>query len=411
MKLKVLAQKAKAATLILQGKTEMERVRALKAIAELLRVKADHILSENQKDVRAAQSAGLSSALIDRLVLSVKHIEAMAMSCEVIADFEQVVGQITEERTRADGLVIQKQRIPIGVIAMIFESRPNVVIDGAALSMKSGNAIILKGGKEAQHSNLALFQLVQEAISPYLPVDSVALIETREEVDELLKLSQFVDLMVPRGGEKLIKYVKAHATMPVVAHDRGLCHIYVHSDADIQQVSEIVMNAKTQRPGVCNAMETLLVHEKFPVGALTALMEELMQKGVEIHGCEKSFKLLPGLLSASEVDFDTEWLDLKMSLKIVKDEWEAIEHIQSHGSHHTEAILSKTPYVIELFMNNIDASCIAINASTRFNDGGELGLGAELGISTSKLHAYGPMGAKEMTTTRFVVRGSGHVRT
>jgi glutamate-5-semialdehyde dehydrogenase len=276
------------------------------------------------------------------------------------------------------------------VIGMIFESRPNVVVDGAALAIKSGNAIILKGGKEAQHSNRVLFEIIKKAIASVLPEGAVNLIETREDVSELLKLNQYIDLMVPRGGSALIQHVKAHATMPVVAHDKGLCHMYVHSDCNVD-ATKIVLNAKVQRPGVCNALETLILNENYPKNA--ELIQALKDAGVEIKEA-----------------YDTEWLDKKISLKYVKNEHEAIEHIKKYSSHHTEAILAQDPKVIEEFLNSLDASCIAINASTRFNDGGELGLGAELGISTSKLHAYGPMGAQEMTTTRFIVTGKGHVR-
>jgi glutamate-5-semialdehyde dehydrogenase len=263
------------------------------------------------------------------------------------------------------------------------------------LAIKSGNAIILKGGKEAQHSNRKLFEIIHEATSSVLPEGSISLIETREDVAEMLKLDNYIDLMVPRGGSTLIQYVKQHATMPVVAHDKGLCHLYVHEDCAVDAAA-IVVNAKVQRPGVCNALETLLLNEKYPHN--DAILSALKNCGVEIKH------------PATEEDYSTEWLDKKISLKYVKNSNEAIEHIKKYSSHHTEAILAQDQTVIEEFLNQLDASCIAINASTRFNDGGELGLGAELGISTSKLHAYGPMGASEMTTTRFIVTGQGHIR-
>jgi len=405
-----LAKKAKAAALQLPACSEAQRQKALRAIAANLRAGTDELMAENFKDVTAARAANLGSALIDRLALGVKQIEAMARACEEIAAAPAVVGMIVESQTRPDGLIIQKQRIPLGVIGMIFESRPNVVIDGAALAIKSGNAIILKGGKEAQFSNAWLAKAVVASLKGILPENGVTLIETRDEVTELLKLRQYIDLMVPRGGEKLIRYVRENATMPVVAHDRGLCHLYIHSDADVDQVESIVLNAKVQRPSACNAMETLLVHKDFPQSALITTLTALRQQNVEIHACPRSQTLIAGIQSAVEADYNTEWLDYKMSLKIVDSADEALKHIQEHGTQHTEAVLTKNSKVIEQFLNGIDASCLAINASTRFNDGGELGLGAELGISTSKLHAYGPMGAKEMTTTRFIVRGDGHVR-
>lgn len=385
-----LAKKAKDASLKLQGLSEEMRLTALDAIAKTIQSHKNEILTENKKDLDEAAKNNLGSALVQRLTLTDKDIAALASMCQEVAGQKQVIGMITESHTRADGLLVQKQRIPIGVIGMIFESRPNVVVDGAALAIKSGNAIILKGGKEAQYSNRILFELIQKATASVLPEGSVSLIETREDVAEILKLDAYIDLMVPRGGNSLIKYVKANATMPVVAHDKGLCHMYVHSDCAVDAV-KIVINAKTQKPSACNALETLILNESYPKNK--EIIQALKDAGVEIHE-----------------DYDTEWLDNKISIKMVKTYQEAINHIKQHSSHHTEAVLAQDPKVIEEFMNSLDASCIAINASTRFNDGGELGLGAELGISTSKLHAYGPMGAQEMTTQRFIVTGNGHVR-
>ena len=390
-----IAKQAKDASLKLQGLPEEMRLTALDAISKALLTHQDQILKANKIDLEEAQKNNLSKSLIDRLTITEKSILSLSVMCTDVANQKQVVGVISEEHLRADGLLIQKQRIPLGVIGMIFESRPNVVVDGAALAIKSGNAIILKGGKEAQHTNRVLFEVIKNATSSVLPDGSISLIETREDVAELLKLNTYIDLMVPRGGSSLIQYVKANATMPVVAHDKGLCHLYVHSDCNIDAV-QVILNAKTQRPGVCNALETLILHKDYPKN--NEILAALQKSGVEIKN------------PASDEDFQTEWLDLKLSLKIVENEKEAIEHIKRYSSHHTEAILAQDPKVIEEFMNSLDASCIAINASTRFNDGGELGLGAELGISTSKLHAYGPMGAKEMTTTRFIVTGHGHIR-
>lgn len=390
-----LAKKAKDASLKLQGLSEEMRLTALDAISKALLTHKDEILAENKKDLEEARKNNLSTAMVDRLTLTDKSILGLSVMCTEVANQKQVVGMIVESHTRQDGLVIQKQRIPLGVIGMIFESRPNVVVDGAALAIKSGNAIILKGGKEAQYSNRKLFEVIHNATVSVLPEGSVNLIETREDVAEILKLSQYIDLMVPRGGSALINYVKANATMPVVAHDKGLCHLYVHEDCTYDAKS-VVLNAKTQRPGVCNALETLILHEKYPKN--DEIIQGLKDAGVEIKH------------PATVDDYATEWLDKKISLKYVKNHHEAIEHIKKYSSHHTESVLAQDPKVIEDFMNSLDASCIAINASTRFNDGGELGLGAELGISTSKLHAYGPMGAAEMTTTRFIVTGKGHIR-
>lgn len=386
-----IAQRAKQTALKLQSLSEDHRIKALHALGHALEKNSAKILDANVKDLADAKKNKLSSAMIDRLTLTEKSIHGLKQMCDSIAAQPRVVGQIIEEVTRPNGLRIQKQRIPIGVIGMIFESRPNVVIDGAALAIKSGNAIILKGGKEAQFSNRALMDVIEESVNNILPEGSVSLIETREDVAELLKLNQFIDLMVPRGGSALIDHVRKNATMPVVAHDKGLCHIYVHKDADVNRVIPIVLNAKVSRPGVCNAVETLLLHKDYP--EKEKVIEALKAEGVEIRE-----------------EYDTEYLDKIISLKVVNDENEAISHIQKHGSHHTEAILAKDYKVIEMFLNSLDASAIVVNASTRFNDGGELGLGAELGISTSKLHAYGPMGAKEMTTTRFLVTGNGQIR-
>jgi glutamate-5-semialdehyde dehydrogenase len=403
-----LAIRAKKATLLLQTLGEEQRLMALESLAHtLVRFKSD-ILSENEKDLIEAKKNHLSSALIDRLTLNEKSIELLSTMCKDVALQEQVVGTIVDEYKRPNGLIIQKQRIPLGVIGMVFESRPNVMIDGAALAIKSGNALILKGGKEAYHSNKFLFEVITRALHGILPEGTISLIETREDVAQLLKLHEYIDLMVPRGGSALINYVRKNATMPVVAHDKGLCHLYVHEDADKFMVTPIILNAKTQRPSACNALESLLLHEKYP--GIFEVIKSLIEAHVEVRGCQKTCLIHPEVKASCEEDYHQEYLDKIISVKIVKNEDEALDHIQKHTSHHTEGIISRSEDIIEKFLNSLDASVIVVNASTRFNDGGELGLGAELGISTSKLHAYGPMGAKEMTTTRFLVRGNGQVR-
>ncbi len=403
-----IAKLAKKATTSIQSLPEEQRLMALESIAVALTHLQDEILNENKKDLAEAHKNQLSEAIIDRLTLTEKSIQSLAEMCRDVADQEQVVGTIVEEYTRPNGLLIQKQRIPLGVIGMIFESRPNVVVDGAALAIKSGNAIILKGGKEAHHSNRKLFEIIHTAVERILPAGAVSLIETREDVTELLKLHKYIDLMVPRGGSALIEYVRKNATMPVVAHDKGLCHLYVHEDAETSKVIPIILNAKTQRPGVCNALESLLLNENYPQNK--EIISALVEAGVEVRGCDKTIDLNPKVLMATHIDYDTEYLAKIISVRIVNSLDEAITHIQAHSSHHTEAILAQDSAVIEKFLNSLDASALVVNASTRFNDGGELGLGAELGISTSKLHAYGPMGAKEMTTTRFLVKGNGQTR-
>ena len=403
-----LAKKTKQASTLLQGLSEETRVLALKKISEEILKNKIIILDQNQIDLEEARENKISAANIDRLTLTEKAVNNLAQMCLDVAAQPQVTGVIDREYERPNGLQIKIQRIPLGVVAMIFESRPNVVVDGIALAIKSGNAIILKGGKEAAHSNKCLFEICKQAVENILPEFSFSLVETREDVNELLKLDQYIDLVVPRGGSALVRHVKENARMPVVAHDKGLCHMYVHADAEVESTISIVLNAKTQRIGVCNSLESLILHEKFK--GITKVIEALLQAGVEIRGDEVSQKINKSILRATEEDYHTEYLNMIISLKIVPDEKSALAHIKEHSSHHTEAILAQDPKVIELFLNSLDSSCLTVNASTRFNDGGELGLGAELGISTSKLHAYGPMGAREMTTTRFLVYGKGHIR-
>ncbi len=390
--------------------TEEQRNLALKNIAKLLESNINNIIIENKKDLESAREQNLSQALIDRLKLDETRIRGIISSVEAIALQPQVVGEIVESTTRQDGLIINKQRIPIGVIGMIFESRPNVVIDCSCLAIKSGNSIILKGGKEAHHSNLALVKIVKDAIKDILPYNSVQLISTREDVSNLLKQSKYIDVIIPRGGEKLIEYVYENSLIPVIAHFKGLCHIFIDKDYPLNQAIDICLNAKTQRPGVCNAMETLLIHKEYPKQNIINLLENLKQKQTELRLDQELLNIYPGGKLASEQDWATEYLDNILSVKLISSVDEAISHIQKYGSNHTEAILSNSPKNIEKFQNEIDASSIMINASTRFNDGGEYGLGAELGISTTKLHAYGPMGAKEMTTLRFLVKGNGNIR-
>lgn len=406
-----LAKQAKIASSQLLQLSEEQRVNNLNAIASALLDKTEEILNANQEDLKQAKN--LSGSMIDRLTLTKDSIKALAKTCTDIAAQPQVVGIIDDSYERPNGLIIKKQRIPLGVIGMIFESRPNVVIDGIALAIKSGNSIILKGGKEALNTNHCLYEIVINALKNTYPTDSLKLVQTRDEINELLKLDQYIDLMVPRGGSSLIRFVKDHAKMPVVAHDKGLCHLYLHSDAlevlSLDQIIKIILNAKVQRPGVCNALESLLIHSDFP--NKKEILESLLQQQVEIYGCKESVKISAQIKLANDENYHTEYLSKSISLKIVPDYQIALQHIKNHSSHHTEAILAKDSNVIEQFLNQLDSSCIIVNASTRFNDGGELGLGAELGISTSKLHAYGPMGAKEMTTTRFVVEGKGQIRT
>ena len=403
---------AKEAAKKLRSISAENRNKALRQIAEALKNNKIDILRANSDDLKAAQKVNLSQVLLERMALDEKKIEAMAMAVESIAQQVEVLGEVVSSHVRSDGLKISKQRIPLGVIGMIFESRPNVVVDCSALAIKSGNAIILKGGKEAYYSNKILGETIKEAIKDYLPQDCIHVLSSddRESVKKMLGMNGVIDLIIPRGGESLVDFVTKNSTIPVIAHYKGLCHVYIDQQTDLEQAMNVCLNAKVQRPGVCNAAETFLIHEGHSENFTPKLLTALLEKKVEIRGCPKTQKLNPNIKAASPLDWDTEYLDKKVSFKIVNSLEEAIDHINCHGSHHTEAILSSDQASIDKFTRAIDASCICINASTRFNDGGELGLGAEMGISTSKFHAYGPMGSAELTTTRFVVLGNGHIR-
>lgn len=407
-----MAMAAREASCVLRQTTADARKAALQAIASALRARRDEVRKANQRDLAAAQEADLAPVLRDRLDLNEARFESMVQGVEAIANQPEVVGAIVHEHTRDDGLVIQKQRVPLGVIAMIFESRPNVVCDCAALAIKSGNAIVLKGGKEAAYSNAALAGIVQDAIAPCLPRAAVTLLDSKDRagVQELLQLQEQIDVVIPRGGEGLIRFVYEHATMPVIAHFRGLCHVFVDADCDPQQALKICVNAKAQRPGVCNAAETILVHRDLSTDWLPALAEALRDQGVEVRGCERTCAVVSDCRPATDADWDTEYLDAIVSLRVVDGLTEAIDHIARHGTFHTEVICTRNQEHAARFCQAVDASCVVVNASSRFNDGGQLGIGAELGISTTKFHAYGPMGAAEMTTTRYCVRGTGHIR-
>jgi glutamate-5-semialdehyde dehydrogenase len=392
-----------------------DRKMALSKLAAAIDESSEAIITANKIDMKMASEDGLPDSIQDRLMLDHKRIKGMSDAVRNIAEQEEVVGKIIDQYHRPNGLLVKKQAIPLGVLAMIFESRPNVVIDCSALAIKSGNAIILKGGKEAQHSNHVLGEIVRKSIEKYIPRDVVQVLSStdREAVAGLLTLNQYVDLIIPRGGEDLIEMVYDNATVPVIAHFKGICHTYVHCDADLELAHKICINAKVQRPGVCNAMETLLLHKDLPKEFIVNLFKDYQGAGVQLKVCQRIFrKDLEGIEmdEADDFDWDREYLEKILSVKMVDDIDDAIIHIDWHGSLHTEAILAKDPEVIEKFQRSIDASCIVVNASTRFNDGGELGLGAEIGISTTKFHAYGPMGAEELTATRFLVEGSGQVR-
>ncbi len=399
----------KVATLSTSVKNEV-----LKRVAELLRTKKEDIKKANQKDLLFAKEKGYPAAFVDRLTLSDKVIEAMAKGLEEVAALPDPVGEVVKMWRRPNGLLVGKMRIPLGVIAMIYESRPNVTIDAAGLCFKSGNVVILRGGKEALNSNLALGEIFHQALEEFgVPSSAVQVVPVpdRKLVEYMLELEDYIDLVIPRGGEGLIRFVTEKARMPVIKHYKGVCHVYVDKFADLEKAKNIAINAKCQRPGVCNAMETLLVHEAMAERLLPELAEEYKKLGVELRGCRRTLELIPWAKEATEEDWDAEYLDLILSIKVVSSMEEAISHIAKYGSNHTEVIVTENYERAIKFLNEVDASVVMVNASTRFNDGGELGLGAEIGISTSKIHAYGPMGLEELTTTKFIVLGNGQIRT
>jgi|SRR5688572_4803827 glutamate-5-semialdehyde dehydrogenase len=417
------ARQAAGELVSLDGTT---KVAALRAIALALRANASALLSANAKDVDAARESGLEQALVERLKLSEKRIASMADGVEQIAQQVDPVGQTLEGYVRPNGLRIEKRRVPLGVVLFFYESRPNVTSDAAALCIKSGNAVILRGGKEAFHSNRAIVEIIQRALrepsgsaAGSSGVDlsrAVQLVESTDRalVPHLLKLDKYIDLVIPRGGESLIRAVVKDSTIPVLKHFTGNCHIYV--DADIagmeQQVRDICVNAKTSYPGgaVCNAVEHLLFHKDAAAKLLGTVCEDLAAKGVEIRADERARASYPAAKAASPNDWDEEYLSFIVGVKVVDSLDEAVEHINAHGSHHTDAILSRDAAAIDRFVNRVDSASVIVNASTRFADGGEYGLGAEIGISTDKLHARGPMGAADLTTYKWIVTGHGHVR-
>lgn len=411
-----MARKAKEACPALAALGSTQKNQALEEIACRLLSQGEKILKENQNDLKAATKAGHPPAFLDRLRLTEKTLKEMAQGLREVALLPDPVGEVTGLWTRPNGLQVGRMRIPLGVIGFIYESRPNVTVDAAGLCLKSGNAVILKGGSEAIRSNLILTQIIQDALEKTgLPRAAVQLIPftEREATAELLQLEEYIDLVIPRGGEGLIRTVTAQARMPVLKHYKGVCHIFVDEDADLPMAYEVCLNAKVQRPGVCNAMETLLVHRNIAPAFLPGMVRRLRRHGVEIRGCPTTLKMVgqgKGIREAVEADWYEEYLDLILAVKVVKDMEEAVAHIHRYGSNHTEAILTRNYERALAFLKTVDSSVVLVNASTRFNDGNQLGLGAEIGISTSKLHAFGPMGLKELTTTKFIVFGQGQVR-
>ncbi len=390
------------------------RTAALTAIAEAIEKRAQEILDENAADVEAARAAGLSAPMVDRLRLDEKRLAGVAKAVREISALPDPVGQTVREWTRPNGLRVARRRIPLGVIAMIYESRPNVTVDAAALCLRAGNAVILRGGSEAFRSNRALARAITDGLTAAsLPAEAVQLVPTtdREAMTALLARDEEIDLVIPRGGEALIRFVAERSRIPVLKHYRGNCHVFVERSARTSVGLEICYNAKVQRPGVCNAAETILVDEAIAATFLPLLAERLGQAGVELRADVKARAIVPSLKPATDDDFYAEFLDLICAVGVVDGVEGAIRHIERFGSSHSEAIVTDDPRAAERFVDGIDSSTVLVNASTRFADGGELGLGAEIGVSTTRLHAYGPMGAEELTTTKFVVFGDGQTRT
>jgi len=409
-----VAEAARAAARVVAKASAATRTAALAAIADAIDAQRATILEANARDVAAGEAAGLSAAMVDRLRLDEPRVAALARAVREIAAAPELVGEIVRTETRPNGLEVQRVRIPLGVIAMIYEARPNVTVDAAALCLKAGNACILRGGREALESNRALLAAVQAGlVAAGLPAETAQLVPLtdREAIADLVKLDDLIDLCIPRGGEGLIRYVADHARVPVIKHYKGVCHVFVHAAADPELALRIVENAKTSRPGVCNALETLLVDRAIAPTFVPALVARL-GGSVELRGDETVRALGgPAVRAATEDDWFAEYLELILAVRVVDGLDGAIAHIERYGSNHTESIVTTDHAAAERFVREVDSSTVMINASTRFADGGELGLGAEIGISTTRLHAYGPMGAEGLTTTKFVVRGSGQVRT
>ena len=408
-----MARQAKEASHPLAQLPTGTKNKALLEMAHALEQSRKWLMEENQRDLAAGKRAHLSSAMMDRLQLTPSVIRGMADGLREVAHLPDPVGEVVKIWKRPNGLIVGRMRIPIGVIGIIYESRPNVTADAAGLCLKSGNSVILRGGSEAFHSNQAIVHILQKALVKIgVPQAAVQIFSRteREAVQEMLQLKDEIDLIIPRGGEELIRFVMDHSKIPVIKHFKGVCHIFVDETADLKMATRICLNAKLQRPGVCNAMETLLIHEKVAGRFLPKIAEALQKEGVELRGCPETRKILSGIKKAREEDWYEEYLDLILSIRVVKGIKEAMEHIATYGSLHTEAILTSDDQNAKRFLKEVNPSCVVVNASTRFNDGFELGLGAEIGIITSKLHAFGPMGLEELTTTKFIVEGNGQVR-
>ena len=407
------AERAKAASRALANISTEIKNNALFKMAAGLENEAARLISENRKDLMEAEKKGLSKAMIDRLTLNPDRIKAMSDGLREVAALPDPVGEVLRMWRRPNGMEVGRMRVPIGLIGIIYESRPNVTADSAALCLKSGNGVLLRGGSEAVHSNTAIVEALSKAgAEAGIPEGAVSFIENPDRacVMEMLKQNRFVDLIIPRGGEGLIRMVSENSTIPVIKHDKGLCHVYVDGKADLAMAEEICYNAKVQRPGTCNAMETMLVHEDVAAVFLPSVIGRMKKAGVEIRGCAKTKAVVPDISEATDADWDTEYNDLILNVKTVSSMEEAMEHIAAHGSQHSEAIVTNDYQNARRFQREVDASAVFVNVSTRLNDGFEFGLGAEIGISTTRIHARGPMGLEELTSTKFIVLGNGQIR-
>lgn len=411
--MQTLGQQAKNAARILSHTDTNSKNRALIAIANALEENKANLIAENQKDLDAGKANGLDDASLDRLMLSAKTVQSMIDGLIQVASLPDPIGEITDLSYRPSGIQVGQMRVPLGVIGIIYESRPNVTVDAAALCLKSGNACILRGGSEAIYSNQAIAACVKQGlIAASLPENAVQIVETtdRAAVGELITMKQFVDVIVPRGGKSLIERISNEATIPVIKHLDGICHVYIDDKADLNKAIRIAVNAKTHRYGVCNAMETLLIAENIAPNVLPKLAEIYIEKGVELRGCAKTCSLISNAIRATEEDWHTEYLAPILSIKIVSGIDEAMNHIHQYSSQHTEAIVTEDYTLARRFLREVDSSSVMVNASTRFADGFEYGLGAEIGISTDKLHARGPVGLKGLTSLKYIVLGDGHIR-
>jgi glutamate-5-semialdehyde dehydrogenase len=408
-----IARDARQASFVLSRLSTTVKNDLLLAMAEALELQTAHLIAENAKDLEAGKQNGLSAAMLDRLMLDEKRIAGVAEALREVAALPDPVGEVTKMWKRPNGLMVGKMRIPLGVIGIIYEARPNVTADAAALCLKAGNAVILRGGKEAIHSNLAIAGILRNVMTVKgVPAAALALIPftDRQGVLEMLKQEESIDLIIPRGGEGLIRFVTENSRIPVIKHYKGVCHIFVDENADFDMAERIIINAKTQRPGVCNALETILIHQSAAAAFIPRIAATLTGMHVELRGDERFQKYAPQAKPATEEDWYAEYLDLILACRVVDDLDQAVDHINRYGSLHTESIITNNYSRAHRFIREVNSSCVIVNASTRFADGNQLGLGAEIGISTTKLHSFGPMGLEDLTTTKFIVYGDGQVR-